>query len=112
MHIIQFKDIYGRYQASGLSITAFCINEGLPEWQFYYWQRKLRAQLPDKDGFIPLLINPSTVPDVGGDQAFAVASPREKATALQCEMVFPNGTTLRLKGVLDHTLIKDLLLLR
>ena len=29
-------------QASGLSITAYCLREGMHEKRYYYWQRKLR----------------------------------------------------------------------
>jgi hypothetical protein len=30
-------------KASGLSITAWCEQTGVPRWQYFYWQRRIRT---------------------------------------------------------------------
>ena len=32
-----------QWQSSGLSKAAFCRQEGIPQWQFHYWMRSLKA---------------------------------------------------------------------
>ena len=40
------REIIGRHQESGMSVTAFCKQEGLYATQFYTWKKKL---LPDPE---------------------------------------------------------------
>jgi hypothetical protein len=42
-------------KATGLNITAFCANEGIPKSSYYYWRKKLNRGPANR--FIPLLIN-------------------------------------------------------
>jgi len=34
--------VFDTFHASGLSVKQFCLNEGLAEWSFYHWKKKLR----------------------------------------------------------------------
>ena len=72
--IENFKEIYVRYQSSGLPIADFCSNERITRSRFYYWLKQYR-KLPKEDiiikrvrsteaggkpgaGFIPVLLAP------------------------------------------------------
>ena len=48
-------ELIKRQKDTGLNITAFCANEGIPKSSYYYWRKRLRKE-PGK-GFIPLLVN-------------------------------------------------------
>ena len=54
-------ELIKRQKETGLNITAFCANEGIPKSSYYYWRKRLSKE-PGK-GFIPLLVNttPATV---------------------------------------------------
>jgi transposase-like protein len=51
-------ELINRHKDTGLTIKAFCANEGIPKSSYYYWRRKLRKE-PGKR-FIPLLVNNTT----------------------------------------------------
>ncbi len=53
------KEVYAYWQSCGLSIPAFCSNEGISESRFYYWKNKLQHSLPlESTGeFIPITID-------------------------------------------------------
>lgn len=40
----QWRERMTRWQASGLSVRAFCGQQGLLETSFYYWKRELRVR--------------------------------------------------------------------
>ena len=58
MHEEKFKEIHERYRHSGLTVKDFCHNEEIAESRFYYWQKKLKNDLSNRDGFVPIVINP------------------------------------------------------
>ena len=113
----QFKDIYNRYQSSGLTIRSFCTNEGINESRFYYWQRRLKHILNGKSnfGFIPLKVEGSHGLAQGGDTAdnpvFSSLSNSVKSNS-NFEITYPNGTRLKFTGDADYELVKSLLLLK
>ena len=111
----QFKEIYARYQSSGLSVRSFCFNEGLSETKFYYWKRHLRHLLPGGFGFIPVKVS-------SGSQEFSTArgsslNPVFSSLAdnpnsnFSLEITYPNGTRLKFSGGFDYDLVKSLVLL-
>jgi hypothetical protein len=72
--IEKYKEVYARYEVSGLSVEQFCANEMIGCSRFYYWLRKY-WKLPDIDvsiknnpvvtnnnrkesGFIPVWLSP------------------------------------------------------
>ena len=112
----QFKNIYARYQSSGLTIRSFCTNEGIQESRFYYWQRRLRRILPGNShiGFIPVkvegdqgLVREGTTPDNPVFSSRFTAEKRDNSF----EITYPNGTRLKFTGDADYELVKSLLLL-
>lgn len=40
----RWRERVARWQASGLSVRAFCLQRGLTDPTFYYWKRELRAR--------------------------------------------------------------------
>ena len=40
----RWRERMAQWQASGLSVRAFCLKHGLIETSFYYWKRELRAR--------------------------------------------------------------------
>ena len=92
-----------RQKESGLSVRSFCSNEGIAPSTFYYWQKKLRKE--DSGGrFIPLLVRaPGSVACPASGQRLA---PGAENTPL--EILFPNGTTLRIRQTLDLAGLRSL----
>jgi hypothetical protein len=111
----QFKEIYSRYQSSGLSIRSFCKNEGICEAKFYYWKKRLQRFLPGGFGFIPVKIEERkeglTQPgDSSLNPVFSVRS-GTSADTFSFEITYPNGTRLKIAGSADYDLVKSLVLL-
>jgi hypothetical protein len=42
----KFREIYSGFLESGLTIRDYCTNQQMNEAKFYYWQNKLKGQLP------------------------------------------------------------------
>lgn len=71
--ILKIRDEYRQAQwaaaiqeckASGLTNKEYCIQHGLSEKSFYYWQKKLRAQIVDA---VPELVPLEEVPTQSGE---------------------------------------------
>jgi len=111
----QFKDIYNRYQSSGLTIRSFCTNEGINEAKFYYWKKRLQGFSPGCFGFIPVKVEGSHGLAQGGDTpvnpVFSSQSNVEKSNG-SYEITYPNGTRLKFTGDADYEMVKSLLLLK
>lgn len=115
----QFKEIYSSYESSGLSIRSFCRNEGINEAKFYYWKRRLKHFLSPSSGFIPIQIESGRTGlsamsqgkfPTGFNSVFN-SLPESPISSSCFEIVYPNGTRLKLQGIADYELIKSLILL-
>ena len=111
----QFKEIYSRYQSSGLTVRSFCQNEGLYEARFYYWRKRLQRFLPGSFGFIPVKME-----ERKEGNAQAVHSSLTPACSMpsgssegNCsfEITYPNGTRLKIADSADYELVKSFVLL-
>ena len=107
----RFSELLRRHKESGLSVSDFCSNEDIPTSTFYYWKRKLRSGNQDK-GFIPLLVktpeaNFVTKKGKASRQALSYQQEDEDTTLL--ELVYPNGTLLRIKKDLDLAHLRALI---
>jgi hypothetical protein len=109
----KFRAIYDDYLVSGLTIRDFCANIQLNEAKFFYWQHKLKGQLPSKLGFVPMVFE-------NGQPAPRPFTPQRKRTdsftdmsgkQVSCEITFPNGICVKLNGVSDPELLRSLLVL-
>ena len=111
----KFRVLYDEFVSSGLTVRDYCVNQHFCEAKFYYWQNKLKGQLPPKRGFVPVVFD-------GGKQSFRVPAPVHKpgqgfcegASANQslcCEISYPGGVSVKLSGMPDLQMLQSLLLL-
>jgi len=111
----KFKEIYARYESSGLPIRSFCQNEGINEAKFYYWKKRLQRFMSDRLGFIPVKMEERKValPPTASPSYNPVFNLHSGVPDSQCsfEITYPNGTRLKLTGTADCDLIKSLVLL-
>jgi hypothetical protein len=77
-----------RFARSGLSIAAFCQQEGISQPSFYAWRRRLCAGRP-APRFLPIRVTPPT--------------------ALPVELLLPSGCVLRLAPGCELAWLRDLL---
>jgi hypothetical protein len=104
-------ELIKRHKATGLTMKAFCANEGIPKSSYYYWRKKVNRE-PRKH-FIPLLVN--TIPaTLSGPSKNFTPDQHEHHTssdAFHMEISYPNGTTLKIKHPLDLAGLRSLVLL-
>jgi hypothetical protein len=113
----QFLSIYDGFLESGLTVRDYCANQQMKESLFYYWQNKLKGQLPPKRGFVPVVfdngkaIRTSQVPESVQHRQKAFPDPAAANNAISCEISYPNGVCLKLNGLTDPGILRSLLLL-
>jgi len=114
----KFRSIYADYLESGLTIRAFCANHSMNEAKFYYWQHKLKCQLPIKGGFVPVMLGRENsthgaLPDKSTAPQSHYGTPGHAACgqAIRCEISYPNGVSIKLDGCTDAGLLRSLLTL-
>ena len=97
-------DLIKRQKDTGLTITAFCINEGIAKSTFYYWRKKLNKE--SFKGFIPLLVNATPATRSGPSKNYTQEQHEHHTSGddFLLELHYPNGTRLRIKSDpdLDH----------
>jgi hypothetical protein len=100
----KMMELIGRQKETGLTITAFCINEGIAKSTFFYWRKKLN-KAPVK-GFIPLLVNATPAIRSGPSKNYTQEQHElnKSGDDFLLELYYPNGTRLRIKSDpdLDH----------
>jgi hypothetical protein len=104
-------ELIKRQKETGLTITAFCRNEGIPKSSFYYW-RKTINRVTGKS-FIPLLVN-TTQASMSGTSKNYTRQQHEQHTSgddFLLELLYPNGTKLRLKSDADFEHLRTLVCL-
>ena len=99
-----FKELIAEQQESGLTILDFCSNHGIAPSTFHYWKKKL-SKKPGRKDFIPLIVKPSGEDLPKGSGCSEISSGKE--TLL--ELVYPNGTVLRLKQSFDLAQLRALI---
>jgi len=103
-------ELIKRQKETGLNITAFCANEGIPKSSYYYWRKKLSKE-PGKH-FIPLLVN--TIPVTMNGPSKYNREQHDHQTSVDdfpMEISYPNGATLRIKHSMDLAGLRSLVLL-
>jgi hypothetical protein len=107
----KIKEKIERQKETGLSVTAFCANEGIAKSTYYYWRKKISRASTNR--FIQLRVNSTQAP-VGGSSRFSQEQQHDHYTAVDefpMEISYPNGTTLRIKRTLDLAGLRSLVLL-
>ena len=113
----KFRAIYDEFLGSGLTIRDFCANQHMNEAKFYYWQNKLKGQLPPKSGFVPLVFEnggqarSSRVPAQVQSQSAPFSNPEATTQTISCEISYPNGVLVKLNGLPDAQMLRSLLVL-
>jgi hypothetical protein len=111
----KFRAIYGEFLESGLTIRDYCTNQQMNEAKFYYWQNKLKGQLPAKRGFVPVIFEngrqASQVPAQVQDLPGAHSHPAVSNKTISCEINYPNGICVKLNGLSDPRVLQSLLVL-
>lgn len=111
----KFRSIYDEFLTSGLTIRDFCVNQQMNEAKFYYWQNKLKGQLPPKSGFVPVVFengqHPSRVPAPVQSPSTSFSTHEATAQAISCEISYPNGVLVKLNGLPDVQMLRSLLVL-
>ena len=89
----QWRSWIGEWQASGLSVQAFCQRRGLTVSSFYAWRRVLQRRDAERATFVPVQV----VADAGPTQSNAL------------EVVLTNGLTVRVPPGFDVVALQQLL---
>lgn len=103
-----FELIYSRYESSGLKVRDFCANEVINEAKFYYWQKKLRKSKLPAQNFVPIVLD-SELPVSGLPCPPSADISASVMPSPEYEILYPCGTSLRVKGIVDAELLKVLL---
>ena len=107
-----FKTIYDDFLESGLSVRSYCSNQRMNEAKFYYWQRRLKNQLPTRRGFVPLVFEKDRFIQRPPLPLSKLGQPEvdpEKGDF--CEITYPNGVKLKLHSDTGLEKLRSLLLL-
>ena len=100
----RFRELIAEQKESGLTIIDFCSNHGIVPSTFHYWKKKFSKKSVRKD-FIPLVVKPSGTDLPEGSTCSEIATDKQATL----ELVYPNGTILRLKYDLDLELLRTLI---
>ena len=111
--IESFKPIYQAFLESNLTARDFCKKLEIPESRFYYWQKRIRDEAARSNGeFMPVSINnhAGKVVLVGNGRQQQL---RHQHGVVQpsCEIVFPNGVTVRLSGEIAASTLGQLIMM-
>lgn len=113
MHTLEtFKPIYQAFLESNLSVRDFCKQVEIPEGRFYYWQKRIRhAASQANGGFMPVSINNHTGKVVLMGNSQNPVNTRPSLHQPSCEILFPNGVTVRLNGDIPASTLRELIIL-
>ncbi|SRR6266403_178512 len=89
-----------RWRGSGLSVRAFCAEQGLSEPSFYVWRRRLTEREAAAVQFVPLTVTPEVRTATGAD-----------GSAGALELVLGSGRRLRIGSGFDGLTLARLLVL-
>jgi len=100
----KFHDLFRLQEDSGLSVREFCSSQGIKPSTYYYWHKKLKGKntVNQKD-FIPLIVKE---PELARGAVCSGTLSQSEATI---ELVYPNGTVLRVKNNLDLDQLRSLI---
>ncbi len=104
-----FQDLLKRQKESGLTVRDFCANEGIVPSTFYYWLKKSKLKEAQPKVFIPLTIGGKQLPTHKKYHHLRThPSAREMDAPVLLELVFPNGTVLKVRNQVDLPLLQRL----
>jgi hypothetical protein len=97
--------VFETFQAGKLSVRQFCKKEGLAEWSFYHWRKKLRPP-GSEDAVGEKIIAPAAAVPAGSPPCFTpIAQVLPECAALRIE--FPSGICLAVFNGCDKQLLHE-----
>mgnify|MGYP006896942047 CR=1 FL=1 len=92
----QMFSLIEKFQQRKSTKKQFCLEEGISQSVFYYWEKKYKQACHSTDkGFMPV--------EIKGKAQYKYAT-----THSSVEITFPNGVILRLEGEKDIEMIRSL----
>ena len=108
----RFRELVSLQEDSGLTVREFCSHEGIAPATFYYWRKKLKNSKGKKD-FIPLIVKaPVSSMPLGYNRNNSHRDNQSGQITEDhslLELVYPNGTLLRIKDELDLVHLRALI---
>ena len=52
----QWSEWLAEQRESGVPISKFCVEKGIPEGSFYHWRKKLSAETSEEDSFVAVSV--------------------------------------------------------
>jgi hypothetical protein len=101
----KFARLIESQKKSGLTVKMFCSNEGIAPSSFYYWQKRIRQESVEKR-FIPLVVK---TPETSLQTVTRTGLTQEQRDRALFEIIYPNGTTLRIKNDMDIVGLRTLI---
>src|SRR5271165_2598545 len=97
-----------RQQSGNLSVTEFCRQLGVSLSKFYYWRNRIHEGSPDALGRLPVGYHSRHVSTTTGAASgnFVPVSIIDPAAGAQLEIELTNACVVRLKGVIDSTMLQ------
>jgi transposase-like protein len=97
----QWRRIVARQKRSGLSIRAFCLENGVAESAFYFWRRELRQREAEQE---------QRRENAGDAQpAFVPVHVAESPPAGRIEIELSGGRRVHVVGAVDRAVLADVL---
>ena len=97
----QWQDLVERQAESGLSVRAFCEQEGVSEKSLYFWRRELPKRRRRKRQFARGRTGTTAAPDFVPVQV--------SGSSASMELVHPLGYQIRIDGRVDAVVLRQLL---
>lgn len=96
-----WREVIARWRVSGLSMAAFCRQEGVPDKKFFWWKRQIAGRdgkgIPEnKAKFVPVRVQRDT------------AKPKSDGNGV-IELVSPGGLVIRVSDGFDKDTLSSLL---
>ncbi len=97
-----------RQESANLSVTEFCRQLGVSVTTFYYWKKRLREAQPVLSRQVPAEGPARRLTTTAGapPSNFVPVSILEPSAGTQLEIELTNACVLRLKGVIDPSLLQ------
>lgn len=92
LHCSTMFDMIERYFQSGMTKKDYCQKESIPEWKFYYWQRRYREQNQEV-----------------GFAALKIARTKRDVLSAPVKIYYPNGVFIQLPCSTEISTIRSLI---
>lgn len=97
-----WRRLVQQFRGSGLSVRAFCAEQGLSEPSFYAWRRTLAARQQAALRFVPVQVTPPLQPTAADISAGAVELILDGGRRLRIGPGFDGPTVTRLLALLEE----------